>query len=92
MWTFSYDAVGNRPQTGSDLGGGSALDDVSLTRPPFDLGQFGAHHFQGAGDEVFAIPTHICPTCAMHRSAYVIEGGKLVGQWDIVARDRMLTV
>ena len=44
------------------------------------------------GDEVFAMPTHICPTCAMHRSAYVIEGGKVVGQWDIVARDRVLTV
>jgi D-serine deaminase-like pyridoxal phosphate-dependent protein len=44
------------------------------------------------GDEIYAIPTHICPTCAMHRSAYVIEGGKLVGKWDIVARDRVLTV
>ncbi len=44
------------------------------------------------GDEFFAIPTHICPTCAMHRSAYVIENGALVGQWDIVARDRVLTV
>jgi D-serine deaminase-like pyridoxal phosphate-dependent protein len=44
------------------------------------------------GDVVFAMPTHICPTCAMHRSAYVIEGGRVVGQWDIVARDRMLNV
>ncbi len=44
------------------------------------------------GDEAFAIPTHICPTCAMHRQAYVIEGGRVVGTWDIVARDRALTV
>jgi D-serine deaminase-like pyridoxal phosphate-dependent protein len=44
------------------------------------------------GDVVYAMPTHICPTCAMHRSAYVIEGGRVVGQWDIVARDRMLNV
>lgn len=44
------------------------------------------------GDEVYAIPTHVCPTCAMHKSATVIAGGKVVGQWDIVARDRVLTV
>jgi D-serine deaminase-like pyridoxal phosphate-dependent protein len=44
------------------------------------------------GDEVFAVPTHICPTCALHRSAYVIENGQLVETWDIVARDRVLSV
>ena len=44
------------------------------------------------GDEALAIPTHICPTSAMHRSAYVVEGGRVTGQWDIVARDRVLTV
>jgi D-serine deaminase-like pyridoxal phosphate-dependent protein len=44
------------------------------------------------GDEALAIPTHICPTCAMHRAAYVVEGGRVIGQWEIVARDRMLTV
>ena len=44
------------------------------------------------GDEVLAIPTHICPTVAMHQRAYVIEGGKLTGTWDIVGRDRVLTL
>jgi D-serine deaminase-like pyridoxal phosphate-dependent protein len=44
------------------------------------------------GDEVFAIPTHICPTCAMHQRAYVVEGGAVVGTWDIVGRDRVLRV
>jgi len=44
------------------------------------------------GDEVYAVPTHICPTCAMHRSAYVVSGGEVVDRWEIVARDRMLTV
>lgn len=44
------------------------------------------------GDAVYAIPTHICPTCAMHRSAYVVEGGRVTGQWEIVARDRVLNV
>jgi D-threonine aldolase len=44
------------------------------------------------GDELFAIPTHICPTCALHKWAYVVEGGKVRSRWDIVARDRMLTI
>lgn len=44
------------------------------------------------GAEVYAVPTHICPTCAVHKQAFVIEGGKLAGTWDIVGRDRMLSV
>lgn len=44
------------------------------------------------GDVVYAIPTHVCPTCAMHRFAYVVENGKVTGQWEIVARDRVLRV
>ncbi|HTU17877.1 MAG TPA: D-TA family PLP-dependent enzyme [Gemmataceae bacterium] len=44
------------------------------------------------GDEIFAIPTHICPTVALHRTAYVIERGEVAGTWEIAARDRMLSV
>jgi D-serine deaminase-like pyridoxal phosphate-dependent protein len=44
------------------------------------------------GDEALAIPTHICPTCAMHKQAYVIEGGRMTGTWEIAARDRVITV
>jgi D-serine deaminase-like pyridoxal phosphate-dependent protein len=44
------------------------------------------------GTEVYAVPTHICPTSAMHKAAYVVEGGNLTGMWEIVARDRVLTV
>lgn len=44
------------------------------------------------GDVVYAIPTHICPTCAMHQRAYVVENGEVTGTWDIVGRDRMLTI
>ena len=44
------------------------------------------------GDAVFAVPTHICPTCAVHQQAYVIEGGRLTGTWRIAARDRILTI
>ena len=44
------------------------------------------------GDPLYAMPTHICPTCAMHRQALVVENGQITGRWDIVARDRILTV
>jgi D-serine deaminase-like pyridoxal phosphate-dependent protein len=44
------------------------------------------------GDEVLAIPTHVCPTCAMHRQAYVIEGGRVTGTWDVVGRDRVIRI
>jgi D-serine deaminase-like pyridoxal phosphate-dependent protein len=42
------------------------------------------------GDEVYAMPTHICPTCALHRQAYVVENGQVTEQWAIAARDRVL--
>lgn len=44
------------------------------------------------GDEVLAIPTHVCPTVALHQHAYVVEGGRMVGTWQVTARDRVLTV
>ncbi len=44
------------------------------------------------GDVAYAMPTHVCPTCAMHRWAYVVEQGKVTDRWEIVARDRMLTI
>jgi D-serine deaminase-like pyridoxal phosphate-dependent protein len=44
------------------------------------------------GDEIYAVPTHICPTCAMHRQAYVVENGAVTERWEIVSRDRILTV
>ena len=50
-----------------------------------------ADRFQ-PGDELFAIPRHVCPTSALHRFAYVVAGGKLAGTWEVAARDRVLTV
>lgn len=44
------------------------------------------------GDPVYAVPTHICPTCALHKQAFVVENGEVTETWDIVGRDRMLTV
>jgi len=44
------------------------------------------------GDVVYAIPTHICPTTALHRQAYVVENRQVTELWDIAARDRVLSV
>ncbi len=44
------------------------------------------------GDEAYAIPTHICPTCALHKQAYIVEGGRVTETWDIIARDRVLSL
>jgi D-serine deaminase-like pyridoxal phosphate-dependent protein len=44
------------------------------------------------GDALYAVPFHVCPTCALHREAVVIENHRAVDRWPIVARDRVLTV
>lgn len=44
------------------------------------------------GTTTMALPWHICPTSALHRTAVVIEDGAIVDYWDVTARDRMLGV
>ena len=44
------------------------------------------------GDELLAIPYHICPTSALHKELFVVAGGKLVDRWQVASRDRRLTV
>jgi D-serine deaminase-like pyridoxal phosphate-dependent protein len=44
------------------------------------------------GDELLAIPRHVCPTSALHKEAILIENGKQTAVWPIVARDRKLTI
>lgn len=44
------------------------------------------------GDELFAIPRHICPTSALHQHAYIADGGQIVDMWRVAARDRRLTI
>ncbi len=50
-----------------------------------------ADRFQ-PGDELLAMPRHICPTCALHQQVYVVSGGRVVGTWRVAARDRVLTI
>ena len=44
------------------------------------------------GDEVYAIPWHICPTSALHKQIYVVADGEVVDAWPIASRDRWLTI
>jgi D-serine deaminase-like pyridoxal phosphate-dependent protein len=44
------------------------------------------------GSVLYAVPTHICPTVALHKEALVVEQGRVTERWEIVARDRVLSV
>lgn len=44
------------------------------------------------GSALLAVPAHICPTCALHSWAYVIEGGEVVDRWEVQARARVLAI
>jgi D-serine deaminase-like pyridoxal phosphate-dependent protein len=90
---LGYKAVASDPPAGQRL----VLLDVPDYRPVLQNEEHlvietpAADRFR-PGDEVLAIPTHVCPTVALHRQAYVIDKGRVTGTWDIVARDRVLTV
>lgn len=44
------------------------------------------------GTPLLAIPTHVCPTCALHAWAYVVEEGELVDRWEVSSRNRVIAV
>ena len=44
------------------------------------------------GDHLIAIPRHACPSSAVYRFANVIVEGRAVDRWEIVGRDRVLTI
>ena len=44
------------------------------------------------GSWLLGIPTHICPTSALHRRVYVIADGQLVNEWEVTARDRVIGI
>ena len=49
-------------------------------------------HSYEVGDVLYGLPYHICPTCALYESAYVAEKNKIVGEWQIIARDKKITI
>jgi D-serine deaminase-like pyridoxal phosphate-dependent protein len=44
------------------------------------------------GDALYGIPWHICPTVPRYKSAYIIRNARVSGEWQIDARDRMITL
>lgn len=44
------------------------------------------------GDVLLGIPTHICPTSALHQDVAVMDHGQLSGRWEVTARNRRLTI
>jgi D-threonine aldolase len=44
------------------------------------------------GNVLFGIPRHVCPTVALYAEAVAVRGGRAVGRWRIVARDRRLRI
>ena len=44
------------------------------------------------GDCLLAIPRHICPCTALHRSVFVARDGRIQRIWEVAARDRQLSI
>ena len=44
------------------------------------------------GSVLYIIPTHICPTTALYPFVLVAEKGKIVNKWDVVARNRKISI
>lgn len=44
------------------------------------------------GDVLYGVPVHICPTVALYEKAVVVENGKAIGSWKVVARDRKIGI
>ena len=50
------------------------------------------NHEYKIGDVLFGLPIHICPTVALHQTAYIVENGNISGEWKVVARDRKISL
>lgn len=90
---LGYKAVASDPPAGKRLYFPDLPDAVAVLQNEehLVLETARANEFQ-PGDELFAIPRHVCPTSALHKSAYVIANGKWSDTWDVVARDRVLSI
>ena len=39
------------------------------------------------GDVLYGIPRHVCPSVALYNFAHVVERGRVVDKWEVLARD-----
>lgn len=42
------------------------------------------------GEACYVLPAHICPTTALYPVIHLASGGKIIGIWDVTARNRKL--
>jgi D-serine deaminase-like pyridoxal phosphate-dependent protein len=69
------------PQLGEAALLGHSEEHMLLSVPDLEVGRV-----------LYAIPSHICPTVALHSEVVVAEGGRRTGTWKVIARDRRLSV
>jgi D-threonine aldolase len=51
----------------------------------------GEGHAWKPGDVLYAMPIHICPTCALYDLATIVHNGQVTGTWEIIARKRRIS-
>ena len=44
------------------------------------------------GDVLYGLPFHICPTCALYERGLTSENNEVTREWQIIARNRKITV
>ena len=49
-------------------------------------------HNKKIGDVLYGMPVHICPTVALYEKVFVTHQHKPVNEWQIIARDRKITI
>jgi D-threonine aldolase len=52
----------------------------------------GEGHSYQAGDILYGLPIHVCPTVALYERVITIENGVVSGQWKNLARDRRISL
>lgn len=48
-------------------------------------------HGYKTGDILYAVPYHVCPTCALYERALVIENQQVKNEWLTIGRDRRIS-
>ena len=44
------------------------------------------------GQVVYGIPMHICPTVALYDNAYIVENHKVIESWNVLGRQRKISI
>ncbi len=90
-----------------DLGHKSVAPEMSLPRVQFlnlpdseQISQSEEHlvvrvkdaNKYSVGDSFYALPMHVCPTVAKYEYLQVVTNGKIINQWQVLARNQRITI